>query len=57
MKNRHRLRPQISCATRAKGALALLDLRITAAKLRGDKIEADRLETEKAWLTINSVLP
>lgn len=57
MKSRHRLRPQLSATTRAKPSLVNLAQQIADAKRRGDQATVERLETEKAWLVMNSVLP
>ena len=57
MNRRHLLRPQLSPATRAKASLAQLTARIEGARRRGDNEAVALLEKEKAWLTINSLVP
>lgn len=57
MKTRHRLRPQLSAATRAKAQIVALTARIDAARKRGDHAEVQKLEDERAWLTVNSITP
>ncbi len=51
----HRMRPARSAAACAKPKLEQLARRIAAAKARGDTAEAERLECERAWLTVNSL--
>ena len=49
------MRPARSAAAQAKPKLEQLARRIAAAKARGDTAEAERLERERAWLTVNSL--
>lgn len=54
---RHLLRPRLSAATRARPNLAALDAKIAAAKANGATEEVARLEREKAWALVNSLMP
>jgi hypothetical protein len=54
---RHLLRPRLSAATRARPNLAALDAKIAAAKAKHDTAEVARLENEKAWALVNSLVP
>ena len=51
----HRMRPARSAAAQARPKLEALTRRIAAAKARGDTAGVERLERERAWLTVNSL--
>ena len=51
----HRMRPARSAAACAKPKLEALARRIAAARAKSNTTEAERLESEHAWLTVNSL--
>ena len=52
----HRARPALSEATRAKASLKTLGARLKDAERIGNHALAEKLRSEIAWLTVNSLV-
>ena len=53
----HRVRPSLSNAAKAKAEIKSLEARRAAAIRKGDMVVSEKLRSEIAWLTVNSLVP